>query len=85
MTDIKRTYELPDEVFDIVKSFMLPKYRTTQICRVMTEFLEGFDDTYFFYYEFQDIFRKKNRRVIRTEARKRQLTRLFIMTNNGKN
>ena len=48
MTDIKRTYELPDEVFDIVKSFMLPKYRITQIGKIMADFLEGFEDTYFF-------------------------------------
>ena len=40
MTDIKRTYELPDEVFDIIKSFLLPKYRRTQQGKIMKEFIK---------------------------------------------
>ena len=38
MTNIKRTYELPDEVFDIIKSFMLQKYRRTQHGKMMADF-----------------------------------------------
>ena len=40
MTDNKRTYELPDEVFDIIKSFMLPKYRRTQQGKIMKAFIK---------------------------------------------
>ena len=49
LTVRKMTYQLPDEVFNIVKAFMISKYRKIKHCLIMNDLIDRIPRTYHIY------------------------------------
>ena len=51
----KMTYELPEEVFKLVKSFMISKYRKIKHCLIMNDLIDRIPRTYHIYLNRDEI------------------------------